>query len=123
MPVILVIDDQPHTKMHVLHAIRDLGYKIKTLSNPKLTDRMIEVVAPDLVLINRQPDGFDSIPVFMGIKDRYPNLPVLLYALKSDTAIRSLTQAIAMAFHEIRSLAARNRKPAAPGMGSSPLRA
>lgn len=100
MPVILIIDDQPFTRINVITALRDSGYKIRTVSNAALTDRIIYSVKPDLILVNRQPDMFDSIPVFMGIKEKYPEIPVLLYALKSDTGIRNLKQAITMAFRE-----------------------
>lgn len=105
MGIILVIDDQPHTQMHVIRTLKGFGYRIKTLSDAALSemnalDRMIEKIRPTMVLINRQPIGFDSISVFMHLKEKNPSLPVLLYALKSDTAIESLSQAISMVLNE-----------------------
>lgn len=111
MPVILIIDDHPFSRMDALEALKNSGYKVRTLTNAELTEQMIEAVKPDLVLINRQPDSFDSVQIFMAIKEKYPFLPVMQYALKSDTAIRSLQQSIRMAMNEARTAARRQNLP------------
>ncbi len=111
MTAILIIDDQPLTRRDAQKALIESGYKVKTLTNVELTDRMIEAVQPDLVLINREPAGFDGVRIFMHIKNAYPYLPVLQYALKSDTAIHSLQQSIRMAMKEVQTAARRQTLP------------
>lgn len=85
-----------------MEALKHSGYKLRTVSNPMLTEPIIKAVNPVLILVNRQPDLFDSIPVFMKIKEDFPQIPVLLYALKNETGVRSLKHAIKMAFQEAR---------------------
>lgn len=116
MPVILIIDDQPSTRFQVAEAIKEYGYYIKTLSNPAHAEKVIRETDPDLVLLNRQPHGFDSISFFMHLKDTYPKLPVLLYALRSDTAVKSLKHTVAMAFKEIRPAVEKVVNPPVPAM-------
>ncbi|MGM0452500.1 MAG: hypothetical protein ACQERN_04995 [Thermodesulfobacteriota bacterium] len=63
-------------------------------------EQIIEKLRPAMVLINRQPLRFDSVTVFMHLKEKYPAMPVLRYALQSDTAIDSLPQVVAMVLQE-----------------------
>lgn len=102
---ILVIDDSTDSRMRVVKTLKAYGYHIDTLADARYADQMISSAAPDLVLINRQPLSFDSISLFLRIREMYPETAVMLYALKSETAVNSLNQAVSMAFKERRAVA------------------
>lgn len=97
---ILVIDDSTDSRMRVVKALKAYGYHIDTLVDARYADQMISSAAPGLILINRQPISFDSISLFLRLREIYPETAVMLYALKSETAVNSLNQAISMAFKE-----------------------
>lgn len=97
---ILVIDDSTDSRMRVVKALKGYGYHVDTLTDAHYADQMISSAIPDLVLINRQPLSFDSISLFLRLREMYPETAVMLYALKSETAVNSLNQAISMAFKE-----------------------
>ena len=49
---------------------------------------------PDIVLLGLHSGSFDSWRILNNIKKNVPDLPVLIYAIKSDHSISSLKQAI-----------------------------
>jgi DNA-binding NtrC family response regulator len=103
---ILIVDDRSDSRMKTIKELKNYGYQIKSLVDARYADKEIDSTMPDMVLINRQPDTFDSISLFLQLREKYPQIPVMLYVLKSDTALKSLNQAIAMAFKERRPAAA-----------------
>lgn len=97
---ILVVDDNPDSRIRTIRELKSYGYRINSLSDARYADNMIHSTRPGMVLVNRQPLTFDSYSLFLGIREKYPEIPVMLYALKSDTGLKSLHQAVAMAFRE-----------------------
>jgi len=100
MNEILVVDDNPDSRMRTIKELKSYGYQTSFLSDARYADNMIRSTRPGMVLVNRQPLRFDSYSLFLGIREKYPEIPVMLYALKSDTGLKSLNQAVAMAFRE-----------------------
>ena len=103
---ILIVDDRSESRGKTTRELVRYGYPVRTLCDAADADKEIGTFAPDMVLINRQPDSFDSIALFLTLREKYPHIPVLLYVLKSQTALKSLNQAIAMAFRERKKAAA-----------------
>ena len=102
MAGILIVDDSSDTRMRTIRELENYGYRIRALSDARLAHEMIEVSRPDLVLVNRQSVDFDSVSLFLDIREKFPHIPVMLYVLKTDTALKSLNQAVTMAFKERR---------------------
>ena len=102
MAGILIIDDRPDTRLKTIEELKKYGYRIHAQADASRGEEAIGSDLPGLVLINRHMVSVDSVSLFLQIKEKYPQLPVMLYALKSDTALKSLNQAITMAFRESR---------------------
>lgn len=100
MAGILIVDDSCDSRMRTMRELENYGYRIRALSDARLAHEMIELSRPELVLVNRQPTNFDSISLFLSIREKFPHIPAMLYVLKSDTALKSLNQAVTMAFKE-----------------------
>jgi len=64
------------------------------LNNIALIWKYIREIQPDLVLLGLHSESFDSWQILNDIKKNLPDLPVLIYAIKSDHSINSLKKAI-----------------------------
>jgi DNA-binding NarL/FixJ family response regulator len=62
----------------------------------------IRETRPDLVLINMDLEQWDSWQVYYDICKEEPGLPVLIFALKSQDALRRLKQAVTQVLGERR---------------------
>lgn len=79
---ILIIDDQ--LQDHVDYELRKLDYRVLHVLNPKLVDSFIHKFKPAMVLIRSESEIFNSTDLLLDIKNRYKNLPVLIYNSRFD---------------------------------------
>lgn len=96
MTTILVVDDQQNKRKLVIDALIH-RYQVAGTNQPDQTGAIINKLQPSIILINRLSMSFNSINHFLTIKNQYPKIPVLLYALQCPDALKTLKQAISMA--------------------------
>jgi DNA-binding NtrC family response regulator len=94
MPKILVIDDKQMIRRLIYDELTIANFKVVTLNTIGLIWKYIRDTRPDLVLLGLHSESFDSWQILKDIKKNIPDLPVLIYAIKSDHSINSLKQAI-----------------------------
>jgi DNA-binding NtrC family response regulator len=94
MPKILVIDDKQMIRRLIYDELTIANFKVVTLNTIGLIWKYIRDTRPDLVLLGLHSESFDSWQILKDIKKNIPDLPVLIYAIKSDQSINSLKQAI-----------------------------
>ena len=94
MPKILVVDDKQMIRRLIYDELTLANFKVVTLNTVGLIWKYIRDTRPDLVLLGLHSESFDSWQVLNDIKKNIPDLPVLIYAIKSDHSINSLKQAI-----------------------------
>ena len=94
MPKILVVDDKQMIRRLIYDELTLANFKVVTLNTIGLIWKYIRDTRPDLVLLGLHSESFDSWQILNDIKKNIPDLPVLIYAIKSDHSINSLKQAI-----------------------------
>jgi DNA-binding NtrC family response regulator len=94
MPKILIVDDKRIVLQLLLKKLTQADYQVVTLNTIELIWEYIREIRPDLVLLGLHSESFDSWQILNEIKKNIPNLPVLIYIIKSDHSINSLKQAI-----------------------------
>lgn len=92
---ILNVNDQPYNRALLSKELAHEGLRVVSVDNAELILEHLRDLRPDLVLIDYYLDGFDSWAVFHEIRRKDPNLPVLIYAIKSFNDLDRLKQTIA----------------------------
>ena len=95
MSKILIVNDQPYNRALISEELAHEGLRVVSVDNAELIPEHLRDSRPDLVLIDYYLNGFDSWAVFHDIRRKDPNLPVLIYAIKSFDALDRLKQTIA----------------------------
>ncbi len=94
MPKILIVDDKQIIRKLICDELTIANFQVVTLNTIGLIWKYIRDTQPDLVLLGLHSESFDSWQILKDIKKHIPNLPVLIYAIKSDHSITSLKQAV-----------------------------
>lgn len=94
MPKILVVDDKKIICKLIYDELTAANFQVITLNSITLIWKYIREIQPDLVLLGLHSESFNSWQILNDIKKDIPNLPVLIYSIKSDHSIGSLKQAI-----------------------------
>jgi DNA-binding NtrC family response regulator len=94
MVKILIADDQPYIRALLKKEMAKEDYRIVSLGAVELIWERIKDSRPDLVLLGLHPEKYDSWEILNDIKRKVPNLPVLIYVIKSFDDINSLKEAI-----------------------------
>ena len=94
MPKILIVDDKQIIRKLLYDELTMSNFKVVVLNTIGLIWEYIREIQPDLVLLGLHSESFDSWQILNDIKKNIPNLPVLIYIIKSDHSINSLKQAI-----------------------------
>ena len=91
---ILILDDQPHDRYLISRSLREEGYHTRIVDNTDLAWEYIEGFQIDMVLMNSLAEGFDGFALLLDIKQRRPEFPVIVYAIRSLDAIDKLKESI-----------------------------
>lgn len=94
MPKILIVDDNRIILKLLLKELTQANLQVVTLDTIGLIWEYIRDIRPDLVLLGLHSESFDSWQILNDIKKNIPNLPVLIYVIKSHRSMNSLKQAI-----------------------------
>ena len=94
MPKILIVDDKQIICKLIYDELTAANFQVVMLNNIALIWEYIREIQPDLVLLGLHSESFNSWQILNDIKKSITNLPVLIYAIKSDHSINSLKQAI-----------------------------
>jgi len=94
MPKILIIDDKKIICNLIYDELTVANFQVVMLNSIELIWKYIREIRPDLLLLGLHSESFDSWQILNDIKKNIPDLPVLIYTIKSDHSINSLKQAI-----------------------------
>ena len=97
MATILIVDDQPVILDLVKSALRDEGHDIVTIESPVGIEHQIDALDPDLILLDRMANSFNSFDLLLELKLQYPKLPVMVYILQKMVDLDRLKQSLAYA--------------------------
>ncbi|MGA9446350.1 MAG: response regulator [Candidatus Sulfotelmatobacter sp.] len=89
-PTVLCIDDRPQVLELRKATLESRGYCVKTASSGYTAMKMLEETSVAAVLLEYKLDGMDAEAVACHIKQRFPNLPIILLSAYSELPERIL---------------------------------
>ena len=89
-PTVLCIDDRPQVLELRREALESRGYCVKIASSGYTAMKMLEEAAVAAVLLEYKEEGMDAEAVACHIKQRFPNLLIILLSAYSDVPERIL---------------------------------
>lgn len=94
MTNILIINERTYLRDFISKELAHERYRVATVGDAERIWENIKVSKPDLVLLDLYLDKNDSCEVLRNIKKKDPNLPVLVYTIKSFDAVERLKKTI-----------------------------
>jgi CheY-like chemotaxis protein len=89
-PTVLYIDDRPQMLELRKATLGPQGYCVKIASTGYAAIKMLEETSVDAVLLEYKQEGMDAEAVAYHIKQRFPNLPIILLSAYSEIPERIL---------------------------------
>jgi len=87
---VLCIDDRPRVLDLRKAALESLGYRVKIASNGYTAMKILEERSAVAVLLEYKQEGMDAEALTCLIKQRFPNLPIILLSAYSEMPERIL---------------------------------
>lgn len=81
---IFVVDDEESIRLFLREELTEDGYEVTTFPDGETVLATLESGRPDLVILDIRMPGIDGIKVLQRVKERYPDLPVVLCSAYSD---------------------------------------
>ena len=75
---ILLVDDEKRICTSLTGILKDEGYKVRAVNDGQAALEVLEEHLPDLMLLDLWMPGMDGLQVLELVKQRYPNLPVIV---------------------------------------------
>lgn len=75
---ILLVDDEKRICTSLTGILKDEGYKVRAVHDGQTALTVLEDHLPDLMLLDLWMPGMDGLQVLELVKQRYPNLPVIV---------------------------------------------
>jgi DNA-binding response OmpR family regulator len=79
MPKILNLHDDPYVGVLTSEVLTKEGHQVVSLNDADLIWEHIEESQPELVLLDSDQDGFGTMKLYFDIKEKYADLPVIVY--------------------------------------------
>jgi len=89
-PLVLCIDDLPQALELRKNALESHGYCVEIASNGHAAMKLLEDTPVAAVLLEYKQEGIDAEAVAWHIKQRFPNLPIILLSAYSELPERIL---------------------------------
>jgi len=85
-PEVLVVDDDPSAASYLGLVLQDARYIVKTAASGGQALRVLERGLPAVAFLDLQMPEMDGLELLTRIKERWPNLPVIMITVEEDTA-------------------------------------
>ena len=89
-PTVLCIDDRPQVLELRKAALESHGYRVKIASSSYTAMKMLDETSLAAVLLEYKEEGIDAEAAAYHIKQRFPNLPIILISAYSKIPERIL---------------------------------
>ncbi|QWR77570.1 response regulator [Candidatus Magnetomonas plexicatena] len=89
-PKVLIVDDDQHLRMLYQAELEDEHYEVFIASSGKEALEFFEKETPDIVTLDILMPGMDGIEVLRRMKEKKPNLPVIMstaYDYRDDFSV------------------------------------
>ena len=89
-PTVLYVDDRPNVLKLRKATLESHGYSVKIASSVYAAIKILEGTSVAVVLLEYKQEGMDAEAVACHIKQRFPNLPIILLSAYSELPERIL---------------------------------
>jgi CheY-like chemotaxis protein len=89
-PTLLCIDDRPQALELRKASLESHGYCVKIASNGYAALKMLEEASVMAVILEYKQEGIDAEAIACHIRQRFPNLPIILLSADSEMPERIL---------------------------------
>ena len=91
IPLVLVVDDNPHDLVYIRDAVESAGYRTSVTGDPEKVKESVEAHQPDLVLLDLLLPGTDGIELMKNLP-KHTDRPVIFISAygRDDTITRAL---------------------------------
>jgi two-component system alkaline phosphatase synthesis response regulator PhoP len=94
MSKLLILYNEPYVQTLLSASLSKRGYRVVCVDKGGLIWEYIKNTQPDLVLLDAEKDGFDSLNLYFDIKQEYPYLPVVVYTATGQDTVDRINAAI-----------------------------
>ncbi len=77
-PRILIVDDEESIHLLYREELEEEGYEVHSAMDGPAALELVEEVKPDVVVLDINMPGMDGIEVLRQIKEKHPQMPVIL---------------------------------------------
>jgi DNA-binding response OmpR family regulator len=95
MPKILVLYENHTTGVSLLEVLAQEGFEAVGLDSVDTIWEQLETTQPDLVLLDSGTDGFDAKKLYFDIRQKYADLPSIIYKAAGDDVMDRIKGAVA----------------------------
>jgi len=95
VPKILDFHDNPSVGVLTSVVLAKEGCQVVSLNDADLIWEHIEETQPELVLLDSHSDGFGTMKLYFEIKQKYADLPVIVYKAVGFNAMDRIKEAVA----------------------------
>lgn len=89
-PIVLCVDDHPQALELRKATLESHGYSVQTASSGYAALKILEGSSVSAVLLEYKQEGMDAEAIACHIKQRFPNMPIVLLSAFSETPQRVL---------------------------------
>ena len=89
MPSVLIIDDEPNIRRMVGALLTSEGFEVRDAADGASGVALADEIEPDLVLLDLMiPGALDGMAVLERLRERFPELPVIMMSGRAGLARR-----------------------------------
>ena len=125
MAKIMVVSNQAYLRSILSETLASAGHRVLSMGDPSRVCGYCTENRPEMVLLDLFMDGTDSWALFHRMKCYAPEIPVMVYALKSPLDLERLTQSVHSALDGIQPVtpraASETHRPGVGMMGATPI--
>ena len=98
MPKILVLGEQPQMRTLPSESLCFDGHRVESVGDAVMLWEHLGNTQPDLVLLDAHSDGFGAMKLFFEIKEKLPDIAVIVYQCRNYGDVNRIKDAVADEF-------------------------
>ena len=95
MPKILVLGEQPQMRTLISESLYLDGHQVESVADAAMLWEHLDNRQPELVLLDAHADGFGAMKLYFDIKERFPDLSVIVYQGRNYGDVDRIKDAVA----------------------------
>lgn len=95
MTEILVLGEQPQFRKLLSESLWLAGHRVESVPDAVMLRAHLDNMQPDLVLLDANTDGFGAMRLYQDLKQKFPNLAVIVYQCRNYGDVARIKDAVA----------------------------